>query len=186
MTEYILCIGLVSNTSVYILMCAVCACCFAVPSPVSIPGELRVQLLNQTLLDLGLYDDGPYEVADQKQLNAQLIPVPSHSYLGRTRPLCSLLPVHRREREGRCRATPRLRLYSNMAAKTPGARNSSSCQTASNWSFPVDYLWMSLSVCDSQSPEWDSTSFFLNVFPCECGWTCEKCPELIVAWHEFG
>ncbi|KAK7886754.1 hypothetical protein WMY93_026375 [Mugilogobius chulae] len=45
-------------------------------------GEMRVQLLNQTLLDLGFYDDGPYEVADQKQLNAQLIPVPYHSYLG--------------------------------------------------------------------------------------------------------
>uniref|UniRef100_A0A8C5DQ95 Integrin alpha-2 domain-containing protein n=1 Tax=Gouania willdenowi TaxID=441366 RepID=A0A8C5DQ95_GOUWI len=35
-----------------------------------------------TLLDIGFYDDGPYEVADHKQLNAQLIPVPSHSYLG--------------------------------------------------------------------------------------------------------
>lgn len=58
------------------------------PSPVCIPGEMRVQLLNQTLLDLGLYDDGPYEVADQKQLNAQLIPVPYHSYLGRICPPC--------------------------------------------------------------------------------------------------
>uniref|UniRef100_A0A8C4GPT4 Integrin alpha-7 n=1 Tax=Dicentrarchus labrax TaxID=13489 RepID=A0A8C4GPT4_DICLA len=36
----------------------------------------------KTQLDLGFYDDGPYEVADQKQLNAQLIPVPYHSYLG--------------------------------------------------------------------------------------------------------
>lgn len=74
--------------------------CFAVPSTISIPGEMRVQLLNQTLLDLGFYDDGPYEVADQKQLNAQLIPVPSHSYLGRSCPPCSLLPGHRRESEG--------------------------------------------------------------------------------------
>lgn len=71
------------------------------PSPASLSGEMRVQLLNQTLLDLGLYDDGPYEVADQKQLNAQLIPVPYHSYLGRICPRCSLLPVHRREGEGR-------------------------------------------------------------------------------------
>lgn len=62
------------------------AVCLAVASHVSIPGEMRVQLLNQTLLDMGFYDDGPYEVADEKQLNAQLIPVPSHSYLGRTRP----------------------------------------------------------------------------------------------------
>lgn len=70
-------------------------------SPVSLSGEMRVQLLNQTLLDLGLYDDGPYEVADQKQLNAQLIPVPYHSYLGRICPRRSLLLVHRRGREGR-------------------------------------------------------------------------------------
>lgn len=76
------------------------------PSPISFSGEMRVQLLNQTLLDLGLYDDGPYEVADQKQLNAQLIPVPYHSYLGRICPHCSLLPVHRREREGREGTTP--------------------------------------------------------------------------------
>lgn len=71
------------------------------PSPICIPGEMRVQLLNQTLLDLGLYDDGPYEVADQKQLNAQLIPVPYHSYLGRICPPCWLSPVHRRGQEGR-------------------------------------------------------------------------------------
>ncbi|XP_061687854.1 integrin alpha-7 isoform X2 [Syngnathoides biaculeatus] len=43
---------------------------------------MRVQLLNQTLLELGFFDDGPYEVADQKQRNARLIPVPYHSYLG--------------------------------------------------------------------------------------------------------
>lgn len=64
-------------------------------------GEMRVQLLNQTLLDLGFYDDGPYEVADQKQLNAQLIPVPYHSYLGRICPPCSLLSTHSGESEGR-------------------------------------------------------------------------------------
>uniref|UniRef100_H2TAK4 Integrin subunit alpha 7 n=1 Tax=Takifugu rubripes TaxID=31033 RepID=H2TAK4_TAKRU len=55
---------------------------FGAPGTYNWKGNMRVQLLNQTLLDLGLYDDGPYEVADQKQLNAQLIPVPYHSYLG--------------------------------------------------------------------------------------------------------
>ncbi|CAB1353244.1 unnamed protein product, partial [Coregonus sp. 'balchen'] len=59
---------------------------FGAPGTYNWKGEMRVQLLNQTLLDLGFYDDGPYEVADEKQLNAQLIPVPSHSYLGRTVP----------------------------------------------------------------------------------------------------
>uniref|UniRef100_A0A672IAX2 Integrin alpha-2 domain-containing protein n=1 Tax=Salarias fasciatus TaxID=181472 RepID=A0A672IAX2_SALFA len=55
---------------------------FGAPGTYNWKGEMRVQLLNQTLLDLGFYDDGPYEVADHKQLNAQLIPLPSHSYLG--------------------------------------------------------------------------------------------------------
>ncbi|XP_068170388.1 integrin alpha-7 isoform X2 [Antennarius striatus] len=55
---------------------------FGAPGTYNWKGEMRVQLLNQTLLDLGFYDDGPYEVADQKQLNAKLIPVPYHSYLG--------------------------------------------------------------------------------------------------------
>uniref|UniRef100_A0A8D0D3P6 Integrin subunit alpha 7 n=1 Tax=Sander lucioperca TaxID=283035 RepID=A0A8D0D3P6_SANLU len=55
---------------------------FGAPGTYNWKGKMRVQLLNQTLLDLGFYDDGPYEVADQKQLNAQLIPVASHSYLG--------------------------------------------------------------------------------------------------------
>uniref|UniRef100_A0AAX7V977 Integrin alpha-2 domain-containing protein n=1 Tax=Astatotilapia calliptera TaxID=8154 RepID=A0AAX7V977_ASTCA len=55
---------------------------FGAPGTYNWKGNMRVQLLNQTLLDLGIYDDGPYEVADEKQLNAQLIPVPYHSYLG--------------------------------------------------------------------------------------------------------
>ncbi|KAG7281763.1 hypothetical protein CRUP_037044, partial [Coryphaenoides rupestris] len=55
---------------------------FGAPGTYNWKGEMRVQLVNQTLLDLGFYDDGPYEVADQKQLNSQLIPVPYHSYLG--------------------------------------------------------------------------------------------------------
>ncbi|XP_077459786.1 integrin alpha-7 isoform X1 [Stigmatopora argus] len=55
---------------------------FGAPGTYNWKGEMRAQLLNQTLLDLGFYDDGPYEVADQKQLNARLIPVPYHSYLG--------------------------------------------------------------------------------------------------------
>uniref|UniRef100_A0A8C7CK43 Integrin subunit alpha 7 n=1 Tax=Oncorhynchus kisutch TaxID=8019 RepID=A0A8C7CK43_ONCKI len=55
---------------------------FGAPGTYNWKGEMRVQLLNQTLLDLGFYDDGPYEVADERQLNAQLIPVPYHSYLG--------------------------------------------------------------------------------------------------------
>ncbi|MEQ2179079.1 hypothetical protein GOODEAATRI_020949, partial [Goodea atripinnis] len=59
---------------------------FGAPGTYNWKGEMRVELLNQTVLDLGFYDDGPYEVADHKELNALLIPVPYHSYLGRIRP----------------------------------------------------------------------------------------------------
>lgn len=69
------------------------------PSPVSLPGEMRVELLNQTALELGFYDDGPYEVADNKDFNARLIPVPYHSYMGRIRPPCSLLPLGTGDKE---------------------------------------------------------------------------------------
>ncbi|XP_017305588.1 integrin alpha-7 isoform X2 [Ictalurus punctatus] len=55
---------------------------FGAPGTYNWKGEMHVQLLNQTVLDLGYYDDGPYEVADEKQLNAALIPLPYHSYLG--------------------------------------------------------------------------------------------------------
>ncbi|MEQ2271513.1 Integrin alpha-7, partial [Xenotaenia resolanae] len=55
---------------------------FGAPGTYNWKGEMRVELLNQTVLDLGFYDDGPYEVADHKELNALLIPVPYHSYLG--------------------------------------------------------------------------------------------------------
>lgn len=37
---------------------------------------------NNTLLDMGVYDDGPYEVGDEHLLNPELVPVPANSYLG--------------------------------------------------------------------------------------------------------
>ncbi|XP_016525794.1 integrin alpha-7 isoform X3 [Poecilia formosa] len=55
---------------------------FGAPGTYNWKGELRVELLNQTVLELGFYDDGPYEVADYNELNALLIPLPYHSYLG--------------------------------------------------------------------------------------------------------
>lgn len=105
---------------------------------------MRVQLLNQTLLDLGLYDDGPYEVADQKQLNAQLIPVPYHSYLGRICPRCSLLPVHRREGEGREGTTLRGYRVCAPPKNQPGlvtkAKPKKKAQNVPDWQFPMDYF----------------------------------------------
>uniref|UniRef100_A0AAR2LIV8 Integrin alpha-2 domain-containing protein n=1 Tax=Pygocentrus nattereri TaxID=42514 RepID=A0AAR2LIV8_PYGNA len=55
---------------------------FGAPGTYNWKGEMRVQHLNQSLVDLGFYDDGPYEIADEKRQNATLIPVPYHSYLG--------------------------------------------------------------------------------------------------------
>lgn len=45
-------------------------------------GTLRVELLNQSSLDLLRYDDGPYEAGGEKDQDPSLIPVPANSYLG--------------------------------------------------------------------------------------------------------
>lgn len=37
---------------------------------------------NNTLLEMGLFDDGPYEVGDENRLDPNLVPVPANSYLG--------------------------------------------------------------------------------------------------------
>lgn len=37
---------------------------------------------NNTLLEMGFYDDGPYEVGDESRLDPELVPVPANSYLG--------------------------------------------------------------------------------------------------------
>uniref|UniRef100_A0A8C9WAC1 Integrin subunit alpha 6 n=1 Tax=Scleropages formosus TaxID=113540 RepID=A0A8C9WAC1_SCLFO len=46
------------------------------------PGAYNWKGINNTLLDQGIYDDGPYEVGDESQLNPDLVPVPANSYLG--------------------------------------------------------------------------------------------------------
>ncbi|XP_073419539.1 integrin alpha-7 isoform X1 [Dendrobates tinctorius] len=55
---------------------------FGAPGTYNWKGELRVELFNQTVLELGTYDDGPYEVAGENSQKPELIPLPSHSYLG--------------------------------------------------------------------------------------------------------
>ena len=37
---------------------------------------------NNTLLEMGVYDDGPYEVGDENLLRPEFVPVPANSYLG--------------------------------------------------------------------------------------------------------
>ncbi|XP_061081746.1 integrin alpha-6-like [Conger conger] len=55
---------------------------FGAPGAYSWKGTVRVEQRNSTLLDLGYFDDGPYEVGDENLLDPDLVPVPPNSYLG--------------------------------------------------------------------------------------------------------
>ncbi|KAK2514500.1 hypothetical protein Q9966_015741 [Columba livia] len=55
---------------------------FGAPGTYNWKGTLRVELLNQSSLDLLRYDDGPYEAGGEKDQDPSLIPVPANSYLG--------------------------------------------------------------------------------------------------------
>ncbi|TNN58983.1 Integrin alpha-6 [Liparis tanakae] len=44
-------------------------------------GIVRVEQKNNTLIEMGVYDDGPYEVGDEHLLSPELVPVPANSYL---------------------------------------------------------------------------------------------------------
>lgn len=49
---------------------------------------------NNTLLEMGVYDDGPYEVGDEHLLNPDLVPLPANSYLGESPPTEHIQPGH--------------------------------------------------------------------------------------------
>ncbi|MBN3326404.1 ITA6 protein, partial [Atractosteus spatula] len=55
---------------------------FGAPGAYNWKGIVRVEQKNSTLVDLGIYEDGPYEVGDETQFDANLVPVPDNSYLG--------------------------------------------------------------------------------------------------------
>uniref|UniRef100_A0A673ZX26 Integrin, alpha 6b n=1 Tax=Salmo trutta TaxID=8032 RepID=A0A673ZX26_SALTR len=55
---------------------------FGAPGAYDWKGMVRVEHKNSTLLEMRSYKDGPYEVGDENQLNPDLVPVPSNSYLG--------------------------------------------------------------------------------------------------------
>uniref|UniRef100_A0A8C5GRQ9 Integrin alpha-6-like n=1 Tax=Gouania willdenowi TaxID=441366 RepID=A0A8C5GRQ9_GOUWI len=55
---------------------------FGAPGAYNWKGVVRVEQKNNTLLEMGIYDDGPYEVGDEHLLNPDLWPVPANSYLG--------------------------------------------------------------------------------------------------------
>uniref|UniRef100_A0A8C7LE24 Integrin, alpha 6b n=1 Tax=Oncorhynchus kisutch TaxID=8019 RepID=A0A8C7LE24_ONCKI len=55
---------------------------FGAPGAYNWKGVVRVEQKNNTLLEMGFYDDGPYEVGDENRLDPDLVPVPANSYLG--------------------------------------------------------------------------------------------------------
>ncbi|XP_076858883.1 integrin alpha-6 isoform X2 [Brachyhypopomus gauderio] len=55
---------------------------FGAPGAYNWRGVVRVEQKNNTLLEMGFYDDGPYEVGDESRLDPDLVPVPANSYLG--------------------------------------------------------------------------------------------------------
>ncbi|XP_056144982.1 integrin alpha-6 isoform X2 [Lampris incognitus] len=55
---------------------------FGAPGAYNWKGIVRAEQKNNTLLEMGFYDDGPYEVGDENILDPELVPVPANSYLG--------------------------------------------------------------------------------------------------------
>lgn len=48
-------------------------------------GLVRLEQKNDTLLEMGIYDDGPFEVGDESIKDANLVPTPPNSYLGKSK-----------------------------------------------------------------------------------------------------
>ncbi|XP_031414622.1 integrin alpha-6-like isoform X2 [Clupea harengus] len=55
---------------------------FGAPGAYNWKGIVRVEQKNDTLADMGIYSDGPYEVGDENRQDENLVPVPANSYLG--------------------------------------------------------------------------------------------------------
>ncbi|XP_041118988.1 integrin alpha-6-like [Polyodon spathula] len=55
---------------------------FGAPGTYNWKGVVRVEQKNNTLVDLGILEDGPYEVGDETRFDENLVPVPANSYLG--------------------------------------------------------------------------------------------------------
>ncbi|XP_063067877.1 integrin alpha-6-like isoform X2 [Engraulis encrasicolus] len=55
---------------------------FGAPGAYNWKGIVRLEQKNDTLPDLGIWDDGPYEVGGETNQDENLVPVPPNSYLG--------------------------------------------------------------------------------------------------------
>ncbi|XP_059408403.1 integrin alpha-6-like isoform X1 [Carassius carassius] len=55
---------------------------FGAPGAYNWKGVVRIEQKNSSLWEENIFDDGPYEVGDEDQLDPDLVPVPANSYLG--------------------------------------------------------------------------------------------------------
>ncbi|XP_071346446.1 integrin alpha-6-like isoform X2 [Trachinotus anak] len=55
---------------------------FGAPGAYNWKGVVRLEQKNDTLLEQGIYDDGPFEAGDEKEKKPDLVPAPPNSYLG--------------------------------------------------------------------------------------------------------
>ncbi|XP_077380247.1 integrin alpha-6-like isoform X2 [Festucalex cinctus] len=55
---------------------------FGAPGAYNWKGVVRLEQKNDTLLDMDIYDDGPFEAGDENEKNPDLVPAPASSYLG--------------------------------------------------------------------------------------------------------
>ncbi|XP_076000805.1 integrin alpha-6-like isoform X2 [Genypterus blacodes] len=55
---------------------------FGAPGAYNWKGVVRLEQKNDTLLEMDIYDDGPFEVGDENSKNPDLVPAPPNSYLG--------------------------------------------------------------------------------------------------------
>lgn len=44
---------------------------------------VRLEQRNDTFIDMGIYDDGPFEVGDETEMDPDLVPSPANSYMGK-------------------------------------------------------------------------------------------------------
>ncbi|XP_068196562.1 integrin alpha-6-like isoform X2 [Antennarius striatus] len=55
---------------------------FGAPGAYNWKGVVRLEQKNDTLLEMGIYDDGPFEAGDENKWDPELVPAPANSYLG--------------------------------------------------------------------------------------------------------
>uniref|UniRef100_A0A3B3BDF1 Integrin, alpha 6a n=1 Tax=Oryzias melastigma TaxID=30732 RepID=A0A3B3BDF1_ORYME len=55
---------------------------FGAPGSFNWKGIVRMEHRNSTFIEMGIYDDGPYEAGDASDLDETLVPVPANSFLG--------------------------------------------------------------------------------------------------------